>query len=353
MNFRVTLSSICLLLFVHAPAMAGQTIIAKGAGGAQAVDFSSWGDLSTYAPDLRGSDDMATLVALDNGVRIQPAFAPAQAESYLKYNLQRINVPWKSDYDVGTFTTQVSSIPWDVGITVGAISMIGLSDWNWGSQSFHFTDEGWFGTNTRYLGVDKFGHAYSTFLLSEYFTQRIAHSTSDPAGAALTGSIIGMGIQTGVEVVDGFSNNGFSPQDFVADGIGAAFSMLRSTFPDLASKVDFRMEYIPSGNVPFNPWHDYTGQKYVMALKLGGFEEFENTPLRFVELQAGYYARGFTQAEKDQGEPLRREPYVAIGLNLQELLDGAKVHDTIPALAASTALQYVQVPYTYVATSQN
>jgi hypothetical protein len=140
----------------------------------------------------------------------------------------------------------------------------------------------------------------------------------------------------------------------VMNGLGAGFSVLRSTVPGLAEKLDFRMEYIPSGNKgDFRPASDYSGQKFILALKLSGFEAFKDTPLRFVELHAGYFARGFTDEEEARGEELRREPYVGIGLNLQELLDAGIRKDTTAGLIAKRTLEYVQVPYTYAATSQD
>jgi len=114
------------------------------------------------------------------------------------------------------------------------------------------------------------------------------------------------------------------------------------------------MEYLPSGHGDgFRPVSDYAGQKYLLALKLAGFETFEDTPLRFVELQAGYYARGFTDEEEANGAERRREPYVAIGFNLQELFDSDARGAAGPALIARRSLEYVQVPYTYIATSRD
>jgi hypothetical protein len=90
----------------------------------------------------------------------------------------------------------------------------------------------------------------------------------------------------------------------------------------------------------------------VLALKLSGFEEFEETPLRFVELQAGYFTQGYTDAERDAGVDQRREPYLAVGVNLNELLGEApEVRDTLPGLAASRAFEYLQIPYTYIPTA--
>jgi hypothetical protein len=347
-EFTVLLAGLAVL--VPAPAIAGQQMTAAGKS-----DFAPHILPPPGIPDFPAFDFTRSeaLAPSDRDIRIEPAFAPADIDDFLKYNLQRVDVPPPANYGWNQFAAQSSSISWDIAGAYGLTALIGFSDWDWGSRSFHFTDEGWFGRDTEYLGMDKLGHAYTGYLLTEYFTQRIAHSSGDRAGAALTGAVLGMGIQTYVEVLDGFSGNGFSYEDFVADGVGVGFSMLRSTIPGLAGKLDFRMEYLPSGNDGgFKPYHDYSGQKYLLALKLGGFEEFEDTPLRFVELQAGYFARGFTEAEQARGEERRREPYVAIGFNLQELLDETPARATTPVLFARKALEYTQVPYTYAATSR-
>jgi hypothetical protein len=276
-------------------------------------------------------------------------------ESWLHYTWRRIETPDLGPYNAGLFMDQTASIPWSIAAVVAGNTIQGFTAWDWGTTDFRFNPEGWFGKDTGSLGMDKLGHAYTTYLYTEFFTQRIAHRADDLTGAAITGAILAMGIQTYVEVFDGFSgDHGFSREDMVMNGIGAGFSVLRSTVPGLAEKLDFRMEYLPSGNKgDFRPASDYSGQKFVLALKLGGFETFEATPLRFLELHAGYYARGFTDREEARGEPLRREPYFGIGLNLQELLDVGIRKDSTPGLIAKRTLEYVQVPYTYVATSQD
>ena len=159
-----------------------------------------------------------------------------------------------------------------------------------------------------------------------------------------------MSIQTMVEVFDGFSaDHGFTYEDIIVDAAGAAFSYFRNIIPGMREKVDFRFEYVPSGNQgTFSPHSDYSGQKYILALKLAGFEAFEDTPLRFVELHAGYFARGFTSREMRRGESRRRTPYFAIGLNLQELFFGRpQADEPIAKTYGRRFFEYVQVPYTY------
>jgi Predicted periplasmic lipoprotein (DUF2279) len=286
---------------------------------------------------------------------ITPASFAAADEGRIAYALRRIETPDIGSYNLNRFTDQTAIVSLDLVGILAANTYFGTSSNNWGKSKFHFTNEGWFGKDTYALGMDKLGHAYGTMLYADYFTQRIAHSTDDLAGAAVTGALLGFGVQSSVEFFDAYSQDfGFSNEDLISDAVGAGFSVLRNTVPGLARKLDFRLEYGFDGKLAdFSPFNDYKNQKYVLALKLSGFEAFEDTPLRFVELQAGYFARGFTAQEKAQGADARREPYVAIGFNLGELFDTKPIKDTVPGLFARRTLEYIEVPYTYAATTQN
>ncbi len=303
-------------------------------------------------------EELKALTKTDR-LRIEPASASAPTSpaasfvNWLEYNLEKIDVSDYSDFNRGVFIDQASAVKWDIIGIYGLTTIFGINNWDWGSSGFHFKNEGWFGTDTKYGGMDKLGHAYTGYLLTEYFSQRVAHEVDDPNGAIITGAILGMGVQTYIEFFDGFSGgHGFSYEDLIADGVGVGFSFLRNTVPGMADKLDFRLEYIQSDYANFAPATDYAGQKYVLALKLAGFDELKETPLRFVELQAGYFTQGYTDAEREAGVERRREPYLAVGVNLNELLGEApEVRDTLPGLAASRALEYLQVPYTYIPTA--
>lgn len=335
--------------------MAGTSLVAAETRSPGKVDLPAAyyeGDLSSFAAaglrDLRPALDVA---ALPTGPAfIVPANAAPEDDGWKRF-FRKQDASELGPYSAGSFWSQSASVPWDIAGIYGFTTAVGVLHWDWGSEGFHFHNEGWFGKKTGSLGTDKLGHAFTTYLYTEYLTQRIMQEADDPRGAAITAALLAMGVQTYVEVFDGFSvDHGFSYEDLTMDGIGALTSVLRSAYPEFGRKVDFRMEYLPSGNAKFSPLSDYSGQKYVMALKLAGFDSFADTPLRFLELQAGYYARGFTAQEKARGEKRRREPYVGIGLNLQPLFAES---DTAPALAAQRVLEYVQVPYTYIPTKRD
>jgi hypothetical protein len=293
--------------------------------------------------------------AMADPIRPEPTNSPAaNFINSLNYNLQHIDVSQYGDYSLDTFWTQAKSVKWDILALYGGVTVFGIKNWDWGSSGYHFQSEGWFGTDTKYGGMDKLGHAYTGYVISQYFTQRIAHTVDDPTNAAITGALLGMGFQTYIEFFDGFAGeHGFSYEDLIADGIGATFSFLRNTVPGLADKLDYRLEYWGASDYhDWGPATDYDGQRYLLALKFSGFERFEDTPLRFVELQAGYYTEGYTDETRKNNVDPKRVPYVAIGLNLNELLGEAPdVRNTMPGEAADTLLTYWQPPYTYVSSS--
>jgi Predicted periplasmic lipoprotein (DUF2279) len=320
-------------------------MLASTAGSAAAGNLPQGFDFESAAVAAPGKGDR---VQQPLAIVITPAAGEPAAElSFGDKYFRRVEVPELGPYSAGRFWRQAKSVPLEIAVLTAQPLVQGFTKWNWGQDDFHFTNEGFFGNETKYLGIDKLGHAYGTYVYSDILTQRIAQKTNDRTGAAVTGSIMGLAIQFGVEVGDGFSpDQGFSPQDMMFNTMGAGFSLLRNAVPGLADKLDFRYEYWKSEFSPFDPSGDYSGQKYLLALKLSGFEAFEESPLRFFELHAGYFARGIGDSTIGNGVARRREPYVGIGFNLQQLIRESPARDTAPGLLAGRLLEYIQPPFT-------
>jgi hypothetical protein len=109
------------------------------------------------------------------------------------------------------------------------------------------------------------------------------------------------------------------------------------TRPALREKIDFRVEYIPTGDTA-DVFTDYEGLKYLAALRASGFEAMRTSPWRYVELHVGAYARGYET--KDALE--RRYAYVGLGIDLSHWLDQIGWHRT------ARPLRYLQLPLTDV-----
>ncbi|WP_254657286.1 DUF2279 domain-containing protein [Sphingobium fuliginis] len=189
------------------------------------------------------------------------------------------------------------------------------------NTGFHFHDEGWFGRNTTNLGIDKLTHAFNGYLFSEFLGWRIARKTGDRARAAIPSAIMGFGLQLYGEMFDAFkTSSGFSVQDVVFNGLGASFSAARHIVPGLASKIDFRLMLMPNkkGFSRSGKKH-YEQQRFLLSLELAGFKTFENSPLRFVELQVGYRGKNFSNRDRAMGIKPDRDIFFGVALNLKEI----------------------------------
>lgn len=210
---------------------------------------------------------------------------------------------------------------------------------------FKTVNEGWFGRDTAYGGTDKLGHMYTNYanvrLLTPLFE---AAGNSREASITLAG-LTTAGIFLGIEVADGYSRNyEFSAQDAAMNLAGALLGVALEARPELDEKLDFRLAYRPSPGAGFDPFGDYSGQRYLMVAKADGFEALRRQPLtRYLELGVGYQARGF-----DPGQTRRRDVYVGVSLNLSRLLaDGAyggRLHSTRWQRGAERVLELVQFP---------
>lgn len=245
-----------------------------------------------------------------------------------------------------SFGRQLGAIKWEIGagllwMTASNVYKINKS----GATGFHWQHEGWFGDNTFNLGIDKLAHAWNGYWITDAVAARIRYKTR-ASNAAWPAFAVSMGLTVYSELWDAHKKSaGFSTNDVIMDFAGATFSVLRNTVPGMKEKVDFRQYVMPNDDIytPSGVKH-FRQLRYLMALKLSGFEGLENSPLRFVELHAGYRATGFSREEKARNAPLRQRPFVGIGLNLNQLF--FRNPHGWAGKAASTALQYIQVPYT-------
>jgi len=255
--------------------------------------------------------------------------------------------PGTATYSWDQWAEDIRSTRWETGATVAGVTALGIYSWDWGSSKrFRWNPEGWFGAETGSGGADKLGHAFTSYTLTNLLTDRLVRQGRSVERAGLSAALTTQAIMLYVEVFDAYSDDhGFSREDVAMNLLGSSLAYARAVYPALHDRLDFRMAYSPSGLRGFKPLSDYEGQKYLLALKLGGFESLRTTPLRFVELQAGYYARGFSEAAQARGDGRSRHTFVSLGLNLNELLFGRQA-DTEGEIkrGARMFFEHVQLP---------
>jgi len=220
------------------------------------------------------------------------------------------------------------------------ILIYGLLKWDYGKEGFHDANERWFQHDTEYGGADKLGHFWSSYALSHLYSYVYRKWGYTEKEANLYGALSNLGVQTFMEVADGFSSQGFSYEDLIMNVAGAGVAYVWGKVPSLAKKIDFRMEYTPEfDSSDFGFSTNYERQRFLMAIKADGFDFIKNPWLKYLELHGGYYARHYKDYEVGGPDDRRRYLYVGIGFNVSRLLQ--KFVDT-------RVLDYLQIPYTSI-----
>ena len=249
--------------------------------------------------------------------------SPSYSDTYYSNNKANTsNVSVNHNYEKKLTTLDaVKKLKWEIGAVFGGVTYLGIDNWNWGSSnSFKTTDEGWFGTDTHSAGADKLGHMYSSFLINELFTKQLIRKTNNVSESAKKAALFSTGIMLWVEVFDGYSeDHGFSYEDVVFNSAGIGLSYLKNTVPGLDEKLDLRVEYHPTHNSKH--WiTDYSGYTYLLVTKLGGYDHFRNSPLKYLELQLGYHTEGFKKNDSKHFKEKKAEITFGVGINLSEVL---------------------------------
>ena len=231
----------------------------------------------------------------------------------------------------------------DTAMVTTGITLWGFTQWNWGSEPFHFHSEGWFEKESKTGGSDKTGHFFMTYLLSRVVASRMQDRGLGLKWASFWGSVSGLTSMTLLEIGDGTSPYGFSKEDFIADSVGAAMAFLVRAYPKVDEFVDVRFEYWPSGRsegrTDFTT--DYSSMRHLIALKLLGFDALKHTPLSLVEFQVGYYSRGFRSYDTvEESQHL----YVGVGISLADLARRSEIN------VLKNTFEFYQPGHTYVET---
>ena len=251
--------------------------------------------------------------------------------------------------DYASFGEDISAIKWEVAGLFGYYTAINASKvFREDAVAPHFINEGWFGRDTRNVGVDKLAHFYSTYLMSEIVYGRLKNKVGEAPGIAVTAAVVGSGALLWSEFFDSIEGDGgWSWQDVTMNTAGATFSILRNTVPGLEEKLDYRMMIEPNSRIyTISGKEHFQQQRYFFAVKPAGFKALERTPLRFLELHVGYHADGFTDEDRLAGVVPKRHVFVGVGPDLSEIFFKKKKGKV--ARAADEVLDYFQLPYTAV-----
>jgi hypothetical protein len=227
-----------------------------------------------------------------------------------------------------------------VAVNAGSMLVIagwGVAFWDYGKIDRLIHDEKWFQGDTEKGGADKLGHFYTGYVAGRGLSSLYESWGYEHDKAALYGALSSFGIQGFMELGDAVSKYGFSYEDFIMNLVGSCAGYLFEMNPDIARKIDFRVEYIPRFNEA-DVVTDYENMRFLVAVKLDGFDAITNKYLKYLELHLGYYVDGY----KEHGDERSRNIYAGVGINLSRIFTDL----SHPKMAK--VFNYYQVPYTYI-----
>ena len=239
------------------------------------------------------------------------------------------------------FTRRQKIAMLNVGL-MGGIFVHGLINWDYTDESWHFESEKWFGRTTKYGGMDKLGHFWSGYTGTRFLAYIYRHWGYSNSEANLYGALSTFGVQSFMEIADGFSSHGASWEDMVVNAVAVSTGYIWGKYPKLAEKIDFRVEYRPDFNKDdLDPFGDYENQRYLIAIKADGFKAISNPILKYGELHLGYYAHGYEDYNplKPKEDDRTRTIFVGLGFNVTRLIQ--KWLDV-------SVFNYFQIPYTSI-----
>lgn len=275
--------------------------------------------------------------------RPAPSGKPPQAPTTLKL-IQKNTPPQEQPAPLestGGLTKEQKALILNAGVA-GAITAYGIGFWDYFQTAPKADSEGWFGRTTSSGGVDKLAHFWVTYSVSHLFSHVYRWWDFEPDQANTLGALSSLGIQTLMEVGDSFSGKyGFSYQDALMNVAGAGAAYLLGKYPWLADKVAFRLEFRPEAfsDITGDLLTQYERQRYLVALKLDGFEMFRDSYLSYLELHAGYFARNYEGYTPGSPDNRQRTFYMGVGFNVNKL---------VRHFVDINVFDYIQVPYTSV-----
>lgn len=220
---------------------------------------------------------------------------------------------------------------------MAVITAWGVLNWDYFQTRPKAQKEKWFARDTKNGGADKLGHFYAGFAVSHAISSLYVSKGYSRKKGALLGALSTFAMTTWMEIGDSFSDYGFSYEDALMNLLGSLTGYVFYTRPELAETVDIRFE-LGSHFRKVDAFTDYDNQKVLIALKLGAFEFTKNSPLEYLELQLGYYARGYTTNSEEK----KRNVFFGLGMNMPHIFN----YLSLPRV--SKAANYIQVPYTYI-----
>jgi uncharacterized protein YfiM (DUF2279 family) len=222
------------------------------------------------------------------------------------------------------------------------VSLYGLNQ-TWYQEfprtGFHFFDD-----NAEWKQLDKAGHFYSAFQISQASIHLFKHAGMTSGKANIWGGMMGFLIMTPIEILDGFSAEyGASWGDLIANAVGSGTAMAQYMIWNEA-RIKPKFSFTPTSlaeerpNVLGDGFHeefikDYNGQTYWLSVDMYSFLPEQSRFPKWLNLALGYGVQNMIYASDHQNEiagyDAYRQYYLAIDFDLSYLSGRSKFLNTM------------------------
>lgn len=195
------------------------------------------------------------------------------------------------------------------GVLVGSLVSSYFDWWKDNGAGFHFVSEGFI--NDYSLGIDKVGHAYTSYFYFRNVRTVMLWGGYGPEESFWWAAGASGFFALSVEIGDGMSPYGFSWEDLTANMIGLGFGMARARAAFLRN-IDFKWSYVPKDGWRWPPrfTDHYDSHTYWLSF---------NVHRMLPESAAGYWPEWLQVAVGYGVDQLqtRRELVIGLDLNLE------------------------------------
>ncbi|PCJ27191.1 MAG: DUF2279 domain-containing protein [Flavobacteriales bacterium] len=205
---------------------------------------------------------------------------------------------------------------------------------------FHFTND-----NAGWMQIDKYGHAYTTYLMGKLGMNAMKWTGAKRKKAIWYGGAYGFLFMTSIEILDAhYLEWGFSPMDAVANASGSLL-LIGQELVFNKQILTYKFSYHHTELAEMRPYvlgntdlsrvvADYNGQTFWLSLNLRSVFKHQKLLPKWLSISGGYGAYGMLSAENNpriyqNGELLPpveryRSYYLSLDLDLDKIQTRSK-----------------------------
>ena len=217
--------------------------------------------------------------------------------------------------------------------TLGGITLLGLNQlWyaDYERSKFHTIND-----NSEWYQMDKLGHTFTAYHLGRFGAQTLNWAGVSKKNQLIYGGSLGFMFLTGVEVLDGFSEEwGFSWGDFAANAAGSGLFIGQELLWE-EQRISLKYSFNRTRFASQNPnklgsgmleelLKDYNGQTYWLSANLHSFFKESKLP-KWLNVAVGYGVDGLLYGESNlqqlnfPNQKRSRQFYLSLDVDLTKI----------------------------------